>query len=176
MMRAESSEVLGSFDSLVERHYQPLFRFAVSLCGAPETAMDLTQQTFYVALRRQGQLREPSKFKSWLFSILFREFLQRRRHLKRFHHHSLEDCERELPNVAPDDVNRLDASAVREALQSLDEPFRAPLELFYVHDLSYKEIAARLGVPVGTVMSRLSRAKRMLRERLETNLRPKPKP
>jgi RNA polymerase sigma-70 factor (ECF subfamily) len=153
-------------DSLVELHYQPLFRFALRLCGAPETASDLTQQAFYLALRNCGQLRKPSKFKPWLFSILFREFLQRRRRETRFRHDSLDDCDQDLPSFTPNPFNRLDGLTIRRALDELPETFRAVLRLYYLEDLSYREIAAHLGIPIGTVMSRLSRGKQLLREAL----------
>ncbi len=65
-----------------------------------------------------------------------------------------------------DRVARLDAATVMAALQSVDEVFRAPLTLFYLEDLSYQEIAGALEVPVGTVMSRLSRGKSQLRAAL----------
>ena len=66
-----------------------------------------------------------------------------------------------LPNV-----NALDSSIVLEALSEVGEPFRAPLTLFYLEQFSYQEIAEVLGVPIGTVMSRLSRGKAFLRQRL----------
>ncbi|HVY71908.1 MAG TPA: RNA polymerase sigma factor [Verrucomicrobiae bacterium] len=163
------SATLG-FENLVELYYKPLFHFAVKLCGTPDAALDLTQQAFYQALRRFGQLRERGRFKSWLFSILFREFLQRRRHDTKFRHQNLEHCEPELPSIAPDEASRLDAKTARAALDDLPELFRAPLSLFYLRELSYREIAQELSIPVGTVMSRISRGKQLLRERLEPNV------
>jgi DNA-directed RNA polymerase specialized sigma24 family protein len=64
------------FNQLVEQHYQPLFRFAVSLCGRPETALELTQRTFHRALEGNGSLPARSNVKQWLFTILFLEFLE----------------------------------------------------------------------------------------------------
>jgi DNA-directed RNA polymerase specialized sigma24 family protein len=63
-------------------------------------------------------------------------------------------------------VNELDGGSVMEALQDVDEMYRAPLTLFYLEQLSYKEIAGLLGVPIGTVMSRLSRGKEQLKRQL----------
>ena len=112
-------------------------------------------------------LRETSKAKSWLFTTLYREFLHGRRRDIRVT--SLEDLPPGESEVAAEDVDRatqMDAATVVAALQTVDEVFRAPLTLFYLEDLSYTEIAATLGVPIGTVMSRLSRGKAQLRAAL----------
>ncbi len=161
------TNVLAGFDSLIEQYYQPLFHFAVRLAGTPEAALDLTQQTFYLALRKCGQLREPGRIKSWLFTILHREFLQRRRHETKFRHHSLDDCHAELPNIDAGDTTHLDFGAMKDALAELDDLYRAPLTLFYLEELSQKAIAARLDIPAGTVMSRISRGKHLLRRNME---------
>jgi predicted DNA-binding protein YlxM (UPF0122 family) len=67
-------------------------------------------------------------------------------------------------------MKNLDAALVLDALQALDDNFRAPLAMFYLENLSYKEIAEMLELPLGTVMSRLSRGKAQLRRRLEAVL------
>lgn len=82
---------------------------------------------------------------------------------------SIEDLPPGAQDIAADEIDRvarLDSSTVMAALQSVDEVFRAPLTLFYLEDLSYTEIAAALDVPIGTVMSRLSRGKAQLRATL----------
>ena len=71
--------------------------------------------------------------------------------------------EDELPPLETETVAKMDAALVMEALLEVDEVQRAPLQLFYVEDRSYLEIADILGVPIGTVMSRLSRGKQQLR-------------
>lgn len=154
---------IPSMDSLVERFYQSLYHFALSLARSEVVAADLTQETFYLWSAKGHQLRDATKVKSWLFTTLHREFLRRQRHATRFPHHETSQVEHELPVVLPTVVNDLDAIAVMQALQRVDEHYRVPLAMFYLEDFSYKEIAAALEVPVGTVMSRLARGKAQLR-------------
>ncbi|MEO0454763.1 MAG: RNA polymerase sigma factor [Verrucomicrobiota bacterium] len=155
-----------SFDGLVDQYYQPLYRFALSLSRRESDASDLTQQTFYKWATKGGQLRDKSKVKTWLFTTLHREFLSSRRRGQRFPHHEVEEVEHELPVMQPEMVNELDGNSVMEALQEIDETYRAPLTMFYIEQLSYKEIAEVLSVPIGTVMSRLSRGKEQLKKQL----------
>jgi RNA polymerase sigma factor (sigma-70 family) len=155
-----------SFEQVVSMHYQSLYRFAFGLTGQESDAWDLTQQTFYRFATKGRQLQDRSKVKSWLFTTLHREFLNSLRRKGRFPHTDLEEAERELPSVPPDSDKKLDGSLVLEALSKLDEPFRSPLVLFYLEDHSYREIAEILGVPDGTVMSRIARGKALLRQLL----------
>ncbi len=159
-----SSEV---FTQLVDAHYAPLYRFALSLAKNSADAGDLVQQTFFIWATKGHGLREAAKAKSWLFTTLYREFLRGRRREARAS--SLEDLPPGEADVAAEEIDRvarLDAATVMVALQSVDEVFRAPLTLFYLEDLSYQEIADTLDVPIGTVMSRLSRGKAQLRTAL----------
>jgi RNA polymerase sigma-70 factor (ECF subfamily) len=153
-------------EDLVEEYYQVLYRFAFSLSRNPVDAADLTQETFYIAQTKIHQLRNLAKVKTWLFTTLMREFLQKRRHEKKFSKFKLEEVEEELPNITSDHVVRLDSRFVVAALHSLDESFRAPLSLFYLDGIAYKEIARVLKLPIGTVMSRLARGKEQLRRKL----------
>jgi RNA polymerase sigma-70 factor (ECF subfamily) len=155
------------FADLVEAHYAGLYRFALSLARNPADASDLTQQTFFVWATKGASLRDAAKAKTWLFTTLYREFLRVRRRGGRIS--AIEDLppgEKDPPDVEVDLVAKLDAQLVLAALQEIDEVFREPLALFYLQDLSYVEIAEILGVPIGTVMSRLSRGKAHLRARL----------
>jgi RNA polymerase sigma-70 factor, ECF subfamily len=151
------------FEQLVEVFYMPLYRFALSLSRDTFEAADLTQQTFLLWASKGHQLREESKVKAWLFTSLYREFLRGER--KRGRESGSED---QLPDVQclPVAANNLDGDAVLRALFELEEIYRAPLSLFYLQEHSYKEIAEALGLPVGTVMSRISRGKARLREQL----------
>jgi RNA polymerase sigma-70 factor (ECF subfamily) len=152
------------FNQLVDAYYTPLFRFALSLTKNSSDAGDLTQQTFFIWAKQGHALREAGKAKSWLFTTLYREFLRGRRRAGRVT--ALEDLgpvEADPPAPAVDVVTGMDAGLVVEALQEVDEVYRAPLTLFYLQELSYKEIAELIEVPIGTVMSRLSRGKAQLR-------------
>ncbi len=164
-----------TFSQLVDAHYAALYRFSLSLAGHPGDAADLVQQTFFIWSRKGKALRDGSKAKSWLFTTLYREFLRGRRRAQRST--ALEDLPPGEQDVAAEEVDRvarLDAALVLAALQSVDENFRTPLTLFYLQELSYAEIAAILEVPIGTVMSRLSRGKAQLRVMLARNDAAKP--
>jgi len=153
------------FEQLVDAYYEPLYRFALSLAKQEMEAADLTQQTFYIWAEKGRELRDVAKVKSWLFTTLYREFLGGRRHETRFPKVALDEAP-EQAAVTPVLANKIDGAAALHALRSLDENYRAPLTLFYLKQLSYTEIAEILEVPVGTVMSRLSRGKARLRELL----------
>ncbi len=157
-----------AFTQLVEAQYAPLYRFALSLARNSPDAGDLVQQTFFIWATKGESLRDTAKAKSWLFTTLYREFLRGRRRDARAT--SIEDLPPGQQDIAAEEVDRvarLDAATVMTALQSVDEVFRAPLTLFYLEDMSYLEIADALEVPMGTVMSRLSRGKAQLRAALE---------
>lgn len=161
-----------NFDDVIKEHYEVLFRFAMSLTRNETESLDLTQQTFYLWAKKGDQLRDTSKVKSWLSTTLYREFLGDRRHAKKFPQVDIGLVEDELPAIAPETADRMDAAQVMDALLEVDELYRAPLTLFYTQDCSYQEIAAILDVPVGTVMSRLSRGKQQLRRHLTRNETP----
>ena len=154
------------FNQIVNDYYQPLYRFGYSLAGNESDAADLTQQTFMIWAEKGSSLRDKSKVKSWLFTTLYREFLRVRRRGKNMTTQEEEILEAVAPTVEPDLVNPLDASAAVALLQEIDEIYRAPLTLFYLEDMAYKEISEQLDVPIGTVMSRLSRGKAALKKLL----------
>ncbi len=108
--------------------------------------------------------------KSWLFTTLHREFLKTQRRQTRFPHFELSQRDHELPAVGPPAMNQLDAAQVLRSLAQLDELFQAPLALFYLEDYSYKQIAAILEVPIGTVKSRIARGIAQLEKILATGL------
>lgn len=136
----------------------------MSLTHDESDARDLTQHTFYTWAAKGHQLRDISKAKTWLYTTLHRAFLQSRRRQTRFPHHELDEVSPRLPVIEPDFVKRTDCSLVLPALGKVDDVFRGAVALFYLEDCSYKEIAAILDVPVGTVKSRIARGLAQLRE------------
>ena len=154
------------FEALVDAYYRPLYQFAMSLTRREWEASDMTQQTFAIWAAKGHQLRDPSKAKTWLFSTLHREFLSTYRKQHRFRQDELDEESEDLPCIEPPTEQRLDATSALEALAQLGETYRAPLALFYLGEHSYQEIAAILEIPIGTVQSRISRAKAQLQRML----------
>ncbi|MGJ8654037.1 MAG: RNA polymerase sigma factor [Opitutaceae bacterium] len=153
-----------NFEDIVSAYYQPLYRFGYSLAKNEHEAGDLAQQTFFIYAEKGSSLRDKSKVKSWLFTTLYREFLRRRRKDSRMDHYEPEMLEAAGGAVEPHIRRTMDANLAIEALDEVDTVYREPLSLFYLKDLSYKEIASILDVPIGTIMSRLSRGKAQLRD------------
>ena len=111
-------------------------------------------------------MREPDKAKSWLFTVLYREFLD----IRRWRERERSEDAAYFANLPVEETGAERHAAGREALDALrrvDPVFRAPVTLFYLENHSYKEIAEILDVPIGTVMSRISRGKAQLRTLLE---------
>ena len=158
--------VKPTFETLVKEHYQDLYRFALSLVKNESDATDLTQQTYLRYAKKGHQIREVEKTKSWLFTTLRREFYNRKNRERKFPHVDMESVGDAVGSVDARVVESMDASLAMEALRKVEEKFRLPLSMFYLQDCSYKEIAETLEIPIGTVMSRLSRGKRQLRELL----------
>jgi RNA polymerase sigma-70 factor (ECF subfamily) len=152
------------FEAIVSEHYEPLYRFAISLTRAEADACDLTQQTFCVWATKGHQLRDRTKIKTWLYTTLHRVFLQGRRRKIRFPEQEMDETIEQLPADAPVLANQLDALQVLPALAQVDEKFQAAVALFYLEDCAYNDIAAILGVPLGTVKSRIARGIAQLRE------------
>lgn len=156
----------SEFTELVNAWYDPLFRFAYSLTKNREDALDLTQNAFLKWARKGGTLRKRNRAKTWLFTVLYREFLDNTRRSNRFP--NVELHEEIVPESdARDPRRRMDSEAAVTALSALEEHFRAPLALFYFQHHSYLEIAEVLDIPVGTVMSRIRRGKDRLRTAME---------
>jgi RNA polymerase sigma-70 factor (ECF subfamily) len=153
----KSGRIELEFEEIVERYYQSLYQFALSLTGSEADACDLTQQTFFTWQIKGGQLRDPSKVRAWLFTTMHRGFLQTKRREIRFPHYDVDQVDCELPYIPPHCAEALDCADVMDALAKVDDAFRAPLALFYLEDCAYKDIAETLNLPLGTVKSRISR-------------------
>lgn len=150
---------------LAAEHHAVVYRAAYRLCGSAADAEDLTQQTFLTAQRCWDQLRDPAAARAWLSAILRSCFLKS---LRKRRPSAATDGEVDLaavPGPAPE-PSAVDSERLQQALDALSPEARLIVHLFYFEDRSYREIAAALDVPLGTVMSRLSRAKDQLRRRL----------
>src|SRR5262249_24456601 len=148
--------------TLVEEHYASLYRYAYRLSGSAADAEDLTQDAFCQAQLKLDQLREPARARGWLFSILRNAYLHRVRDKKQENAVSLEALA-ELPERPLETVPEIDSAQLRKALNELPEVFRTTIILYYVEEFSYREIAEQMELAMGTVMSRLARAKAYLR-------------
>jgi RNA polymerase sigma factor (sigma-70 family) len=155
-------------EAIVGRFYASLYRFALSLTKNEAEAGDLTQQTFYILAQRAHQIRDISKVKCWLFTTLRREFLRVVRTQSNHPHVEFRPEIHDSPSISADALRALDAKAVIDALNRIEPTYRTAVELFYLSELSYKEIAEALDIPIGTVMSRLSRGKEHLKAILAT--------
>src|SRR5258708_1359023 len=152
---------------LVERYYALLYRYAYRLTGTEADAEDLTQQAFLTAQARWDQLRDETKAKSWLFTIARNAYLKELRGPVCIPSSALDELP-EKSHAATSETGPfdIDQEQLQNALNDLPEEFRSPVVLFYFEEFSYKEIAEQMDVPVGTIMSRLARAKACLRQRL----------
>ncbi len=159
----------AQFETIVNAHYEALFRFAMSLTRMESDAQDLTQQTFYVWATKGHQLRDISKVKTWLFTTLHRLFFETRRRQNRFVHQDESEGAEPLPAESAETIDSMDRAEVLGALAKVDEIYQAAVALFYLEDCPYKEIAVILGVPVGTVKSRIARGIAQLRQIIKRN-------
>ena len=131
-----------SFQQIVDAHYQGLHRFALSMCRRDATAQDLVQQTFLQWARKGHTLRDASKVKTWLYTTLYRDWLSMARREKKFQEVEFEpDLHGQAPDEEDEAAPRVDSTTLQLALDQLDPNYRAPLVLFYLKELSYRDIA-----------------------------------
>jgi RNA polymerase sigma-70 factor (ECF subfamily) len=177
----------GAYEQLVLAHQRRAFNVAYRILGDYEEALDLTQEAFIQAHRSLGQFRGEARFGSWLLAIAVNQCRNRLKHWKRrarTRHDSLSEpvgeegseLHRELPDPGATAIEALEGrqleELVREEMKHLDAEYRTVLVLRELQDLAYEDISRMLGVPVGTVKSRLHRGRAELRERLRRRLSP----
>lgn len=150
--------------TLVLDHHRDVYRYAFRLTGRQPDAEDLTQQTFLIAQQRLHQVRQPERVVSWLFAILRSCYLKAERKSTPLAATSIELEVDNIPETSAEDP--VDKELLQAAIDELPEEFKLVLVMFYFEECSYKEIAEQLQIPIGTVMSRLTRAKGRLRCRL----------
>jgi RNA polymerase sigma-70 factor (ECF subfamily) len=155
----------SAVQKLVDDFYVSLYRYAYRLSGSSADAEDLTQDAFCKAQLNLAQLRDPDRARPWLFSILRNAYLHRVRSRKQEASVSLEDVG-DVAETPIDSVTDVDPEQLQHALSELSEVFRTPIILYYFEDFTYRDIAEQMDLPLGTVMSRLARAKSYLRTRL----------
>ena len=155
---------------LVLDYHREIFAYAYRLCGSVADAEDLSQTVFATAHEKLEQLREPGNARAWLYAILRSHFLKLCRKRQPMPAAALE---MDLDDLAKPVSNAIDfdREQLQNALDALPENHRLILVMFYFEDCSYREIAERLDTPIGTVMSRLARAKARLRTELSSDPR-----
>ena len=153
-------------EALIEPYIGMLRRFAIGLCHDSHLADDLVQDCLERAVSHWHMRHEDGNLKGWLFTILHNEFASgRRRIARRGIMPSLEDLPIE-PSAMADQEENLRVQDIMAAVGKLADDHRALILLIAVEELTYEEAAQVLGVPIGTIMSRLSRAREKLRRLL----------
>jgi RNA polymerase sigma-70 factor, ECF subfamily len=155
--------------ALVADYHAELYRYAYRLTGSRPDAEDLTQHVFLMAHTRGEQLRDVGSIRNWLFAILRNTYLKAARRRPPLPAASIELDIDSLP--AAEQKIEIDRERLQSALDDLPDEFKIVVLMFYFEGCSYREIAERLDVPDGTVMSRLSRAKSHLRKTLSPDSR-----
>jgi RNA polymerase sigma-70 factor (ECF subfamily) len=164
-----------AFTQLIVQYQVPLYNTALRMVGSREDAADITQEAFLRAWEKIKTLRE-APFKSWLFQIAVNLCYD---HFRRGRRYGVMPDEEQggkivgLGVAMPDPQERAEANersrAVRESIEALDHDMRAALVLRDINGMSYDEIAGVLGVPLGTVKSRIARARAQVQENLQRN-------
>lgn len=147
----------------------PLYNYALWLTKNTAEAEDLVQEAFVKGLKGFGSFTAGTNFRAWMYRILRNTFLTSRTGLRAVPPMPID----EVDDVAQDEtaetafITRMDAQAVRRAIEDLPLVFREVLLLCDIEEMSYREIAETLSIPVGTVTSRLMRARRKVREAMQ---------
>lgn len=161
------TERMAQTEKLLDEHHAAVFRYAYRLCGCTSTAEDIAQEVFLRAFRSLHQLREEQAARGWLLVITRNEFARWCRHKSETIGIDL-DAEVGADLEQPPELEQNEW--VEHALQQLPNDFRLVLVMFYFEELSYAEIAEQLQIPIGTVMSRLSRGRTHMKTALANGL------
>lgn len=167
-LRCQASEN-GAFESLIAEFERPLFYYAGKLTGDQEAALDVLQEVWIRALRGIHKLEDPGSVRSWLYTLVHGvavDAIRRDRTRDRAEQTHAESSE----DSTGGRFTALDAAAVHQCLDRLEWLHRELLVLYFIEDFSLKEMSRILGVPEGTVKSRLHHAKRALKKALEGKL------
>lgn len=159
----------AAFDDLVARWAEPVHRHALRVCGDAQAAEELSQEIWLRVLQSFGRLRDAARFRAWLFGIAHRVLADRLR--LRYATPVQEDVEFDhLPDVGASDRCERETAAreVERGLSALPAVEREVLTLFYLDEMPVTEVAQVLGLPAGTVKSRLFRARSLLRQSLQS--------
>jgi len=154
------------YEELVRSHSRAVYRFAYRLCGNPDIADDLVQETFCEAWRSIRSLREPDRAKSWLFQILrYRNAHAIRDRGRRVQtRNDVEQLNQASDETGPDVLTKLsDRELLERALEALDNRYKEPFLLVFQEDFTCREAAELLNIPLGTVLSRIHRARQFMR-------------
>jgi RNA polymerase sigma-70 factor (ECF subfamily) len=175
MCVSENRSSTSSFEQLAMPLFARLYNFAHWLTQNREEAEDLVQETYAKALKGFSSFEPGTNFRAWMFRILRNTFLNSRTGLKAATIQlDLPDDDPALPaeRQTPETIliDRASQRIVQAAIAELAVPYREVLLLCEVEELSYQEIATALAIPIGTVMSRLSRARRALRDAVQQKL------
>lgn len=162
--RLSNGEAMPDRAALIEAQIPGLRRFASGLLrGDREAADDLVQDTLERALSHWNLRRNQANLRGWLYTILYHRFLSNQDRMRRRGPHAALTEETELPGIDGGQHSVLEHRDLLRAFAALPAEQRAVLLLVGVEDVSYQEAAHVLGVPIGTVMSRLSRGRERLR-------------
>jgi RNA polymerase sigma-70 factor (ECF subfamily) len=166
---SEDGQPLPGFEDLAMPLFDSLYNFARWLSRDSNDAEDLVQETYLKALRSFASFQSGTNFRAWIFQILRNTFLSSRSKLERRMTVAMESeedgAELAVENVTPETIlmNRTNSQLLQRAIDDLPVHYREALLLCEVEEMSYQEIAGILSIPVGTVMSRLARARRAIR-------------
>jgi RNA polymerase sigma-70 factor (ECF subfamily) len=153
----------SAFDELIRRWAQPLRRHVARVAGDAHVADELVQDIWLRVVQGIGRLQDPGKFRPWLFGIAHRRLMDELRGRYAAPASESDEALEGLAAEPPDTDPELLARELERGLARLPASERDVLSLFYLEDLSLADVAQALAVPVGTVKSRLFRARQLLR-------------